>query len=109
MMTYKGYLAQITYNDENEFFHGEIVNTRDVITFQGKTVNELKKAFCDSIDDYLEFCEERDETPDRPFSGKFNLRVEPELHREIYIAALRNKKSINEWIKEAITHHLWEK
>jgi predicted HicB family RNase H-like nuclease len=108
MMTYKGYLAHIEYDDNAELFHGEVVNTRDVITFQGTAVKELKKAFVDSVEDYLAFCAERGEQPDRPFSGRFNLRLDPELHRELSIVAKKSGKSINEWVADAIRHHLHE-
>ena len=57
-MKYKGYDGSIAYDDEAEIFHGEVINTKDVITFQGKSVKELKKAFKESIDDYLAFCED---------------------------------------------------
>ena len=107
-MIYKNYVAHIEFDDEAEFFHGEVINTRDVITFQGSTVKELKKTFKDSIDDYLEFCKERNEEPDRPFSGKFNLRLDPDLHREISIIAKKHHMSLNEWVSEAIKHHLHE-
>ena len=63
--------------------HGEVLNLRDVITFQGETVKELKQAFHDSVDNYLEFCEQRDESPEKPYPGKFIVRVEPELHKLI--------------------------
>ena len=62
-MIYKNYVAHIEFDDEAKIFHGEVINTRDVITFQGSTVKELKKAFKDSVDDYLEFCKERNEEP----------------------------------------------
>lgn len=109
MMTYENYIAHVEFDDEAEIFHGEVINTRDVITFQGKSVKELKKAFIDSIEDYLQFCAERGEDPDKPFSGKFNLRLDPELHREAVIAAKEDGLSLNQWVAEAITHMLHEK
>ena len=66
-MTYNGYQAAIEYDDEAELFHGEVAGLRDVITFQGKSVAELKKAFRESIEDYLAFCRERGEDPEKPF------------------------------------------
>jgi predicted HicB family RNase H-like nuclease len=69
MMEYQGYSGRVGFDDEAEVFHGEVINTRDVITFQGQSVAELTKAFKDSIDDYLAFCKARGETPDKPFSG----------------------------------------
>ena len=108
MMEYKGYFGKAEFDDEADIFHGEVINTRDVITFQGKTVAEIKKAFRESVDDYLAFCKERNEEPEKPFSGKFNLRLDPELHRQVYIAAKQHKVSLNKWISEAIKHHIQE-
>lgn len=104
MMNYKGYIGHVEFDEEAEIFHGEVINTRDVITFQGETVRQLKRAFIDSIEDYLAFCEERNENPERPFSGKFNVRLDPALHREAFAAAKQAGVSLNKWIIEAIKH-----
>jgi predicted HicB family RNase H-like nuclease len=108
MLKYKGYLGHIEFDTDAEIFHGEVINTKDVITFQGKTARELKKAFEDSVEDYLEFCATRHEKPEKPFSGKLNLRLTPDIHREVYIAAAQESLSLNAWIinalKEAIHH-----
>ena len=66
-MDYKGYVAVVNYDDEAKIFSGEVINTRDVITFQGESVSELEKAFQDSVDDYLEFCESRGEKAAKVF------------------------------------------
>lgn len=108
MMTYKNYIAHVQFDDEAEIFHGEVINIRDIITFQGKTVKELKKAFIDSVEDYLEFCISRHEAPEKPFSGKFNLRLDPEEHRAAYVAAALSGKSLNAWVKETIQHAVRE-
>ena len=102
MFTYKGYIGKIDYDDEAGIFHGEVINTRDVITFQGKSVNELKKTLRESVEDYLEFCRKRGEEPDRPFSGRFVVRVPPEVHREAFLKAKSAGKSLNAWITEVI-------
>ena len=102
MMEYKGYLGKVEFDDEAGFFHGDVVNTRDVITFQGKTVAELRKAFRESIDDYLAFCADRGEEPNKPFSGQFVTRIKPEKHREIYVAAMLSGKSLNAWVAEQL-------
>jgi len=78
MMKYKGYTGHVEYDDEAKIFHGEVLGIKDVVTFQGTTVDEIEQAFKDSVDDYLAFCKERGEEPNRPFSGKFNLRIPPE-------------------------------
>jgi predicted HicB family RNase H-like nuclease len=104
MMEYKSYIGNIEYDDQAEIFHGEVINTRDVITFQGTSVAELRKAFKDSIDDYLAFCAERGEQPDKPFSGQFVTRISPDLHRNITAAATISGQSLNSWVSEQLEH-----
>ena len=102
MLNYKGYFGYLTYDDEAKIFHGEVINTRTVITFQGESVKEIEKAFHDSIDDYLDWCKERKKDPEKPFSGKFVLRVSPELHRKISFHAKEQHTSINTYIVETL-------
>ena len=103
MMQYKDYLSRIEFDDEANIFHGEVINIRDVITFQGKSVDELRKAFEDSVEDYLAFCAERGEEPDKPFSGRFTVRLSPEQHRKVILAAEKAGKGIETWVEEALT------
>ncbi|MBF0492166.1 MAG: type II toxin-antitoxin system HicB family antitoxin [Deltaproteobacteria bacterium] len=102
MMEYKGYTGKIEFDDEADIFHGEVLGIRDVVTFQGKSVNELKKAFHQSINDYLEFCQERGEEPDKPFTGKFVIRLTPEQHRKVYLASKIKGQSLNSWVSEVL-------
>lgn len=101
-MQYKGYIARVEYDDEAKLFHGQIMNLRDVITFQGRSVKELRKALRDSVDDYVEFCAARGEKPEKPFSGKVLLRLTPELHRAAMVAAAQRRRSLNAWATEVI-------
>jgi predicted HicB family RNase H-like nuclease len=80
MMKYKGYKGYVEFDADADTFHGEVLDIRDVITFQGRTVREPERAFKDSVDEFLSIREERREEPDEPFSGKFVLRLSPELH-----------------------------
>ena len=102
VLEYKGYTGRVEFDDEAMLFHGEVIGLRDVVTFQGTSVEELEEAFRDSVDDYLEFCAERGEEPDKQFSGRFVLRLPPQLHRDIYLRAQREGKSLNLWILEAL-------
>lgn len=104
MLKYKDYIAHVEFDEEAEIFHGEVLNLRDVITFQGESVKELKQALIDSVEDYLNFCKQRNEEPEKPFSGKFNVRLDPKLHREAYVAAKHAGMSLNNWIIQAIKH-----
>lgn len=102
MMEYKGYIGRVEFDDDAGVFHGEIINTRDVITFQGESVAGLKRAFRDSVDDYLAFCRERGEPPDKPFSGQFLTRIPPDLHRQVNTAAALSNQSLNAWVREQL-------
>lgn len=101
-MKYKGYEGSISFDEEAEIFHGEVINTKDVITFQGKSVKELKRAFKESINDYLEFCAKKGEKPEKPYSGNLVIRIDPELHKKLAIQAKKKKKSLNAFIEERL-------
>ena len=104
MMQHKGYIGRVEFDDEADIFHGEVIGLRDVITFQGRTVNEVKQAFRESVDDYLAFCAKRGEEPEKPFTGKFMVRLPPDLHRKVYVAAKQAGTSLNAWIAETLQH-----
>jgi len=70
MMEYKGYIGKVEIDDEAGIYHGEIINIRDVITFEGISVDEVHKTFQESVDDYLDFCAQRGESPEKPFSDQ---------------------------------------
>ena len=101
-MQYKGYTGKVEFDEEAGIFFGEVINTRDVITFQGECVKDLRQAFEESVEDYLAFCAERGEEPEKPFSGKLLLRMDPDLHRRITIEAKKNDISLNQWLTQLL-------
>ena len=102
MMTYKGFIGSVEYDDEAHVFSGEVINTRTVITFQGTTVDEIENAFHDSIDDYLEWCKEDGIEPEKPYSGKFNVRLTPLFHSQVAIAARKMNMSLNSFVEKSL-------
>ena len=98
MMEYRGYQATVEFDDQAGVFHGQVINTRDVITFQGKSVASLRSELKASVEDYLAFCAARGEEPEKPFSGRFVLRMAPELHRRIAGASALAGVSLNAWV-----------
>jgi predicted HicB family RNase H-like nuclease len=102
MLNYKGYLGEAFYDDEIEMFSGRVINAKAIGTFYGKTVEAIESEFRKTIDYYLDLCKRKNVEPERPFSGKFNLRLTPELHRRIYLASSEEGKSINTWIQEKL-------
>ncbi len=101
-MNYKGYTAKIEYSDVDQCLIGHIAGIRDVIGFHADNVAELRTAFEEAVDDYLAYCIERGREPHRPASGKISLRIPPEIHSAINIAAEVSGKSINQWIKDTL-------
>ncbi len=101
-MSYKGYLARIEYSDEDECFVGHIAGIRDVVGFHGESVDELRAAFEEAVDDYVETCERLNKKPQRPYSGKVMLRLEPSLHAKAAMYAEAQGKSLNAWAQEAL-------
>jgi len=104
MLKYKGYAGIVEYDAEGKIFTGEVMGLRDVITFQGRTPEELEDSFHQSVDLYLEMCARDRVSAQKPFSGRFNVRLNPELHRQLAIRAAQEKISSNEWV----THTLQE-
>ena len=102
MMEYKGYIGKVEIDEEAGILYGEVLNVRDVITFEGASVEEVQQAFQESVDDYLDFCARRGESPEKPFSGKFVLRLPAELHRKAYIQAKLKDKSLNSWVTDVL-------
>ena len=102
MMEYKGYMGKVEFDEDAGVLHGEVLGIRDVVTFQGESVQEIERAFRESVDDYLAFCTERGEEPDKPYSGKFMVRMDEGLHRQISQLAGRAGESLNTWVTERL-------
>ena len=101
-MKYKGYEAVIEYDEIDRLFFGRVINTKDIISFDGTTVDELQQSFEAVIDEYLEDCKKEGKEPDKAFSGQFNLRISPKLHRKISIEAKKRNISLNSFVEQAL-------
>lgn len=102
MMEYKGYRAAVTFDDDAGIFYGSVVDTRDVVTFMGDSVEKLRREFRISVDDYLEFCRERGREPDKPYSGEISFKVSSKVHRTADAAARSEGKTLEEWLAETL-------
>ena len=98
MMKYKGYVGIVEFDEKARIFHGDVIGLKDIITFQGTNVDELETAFQDSINDYLTWCKERNEKPEKTFSGNLHLRMTPQLHADLAQQAIKQGISLNEFI-----------
>lgn len=107
-MEHRGYSARIQFDGGDGIFHGRVLNIRDVVTFEGRSVGELKREFERSLAVYLTMCREDGIDPEKPFSGQFLVRVPPELHRDVARAALTTGQSVNAWVEAALERELRE-
>ena len=101
-MSYKGYSARIDYDDEDGIFVGRIAGISDGIGFHADTVDDLRLAFHEAVDDYIETCEKVGKEPQKAFSGKVMFRVDPDVHRKAALAAELQGKSLNQWAEEVL-------
>ncbi len=105
-MKYKGYTAQIEIDETAGILFGKVLDIKDVITFQGITVAELEQEFHNSVDEYLEWCTELGQEPDKPFSGNLPFRTTPQRHHQIFLAAKKAGKSINAWMDDVLAKEI---
>jgi predicted HicB family RNase H-like nuclease len=101
-MNYKGYVARVEFDSQDGCFFGRLAGIDDIITFHGESVAELRKAFEEAVDFYLESSAKHGLKPQKPHSGKIMLRVPPELHARAAMLAAAHGKSLNQWVAEAM-------
>lgn len=101
-MTHDGYIAEIGLDEATGLFSGIVLNTRATLHFAGRTVDELKAAFSDTIEDYRDWCRAEGKQLEKPYSGTLSLRIPPDLHRRVATKAALEGKSINTVIGEAL-------
>src|SRR6056297_499637 len=101
-MEYKGYYAKIEYSSEDDIFFGSIIGIDDSISFEGKSVTELKEAFQEAVDDYLNMCQKIGKEPQKYYKGSFNVRIAPEVHRKAILLARSKRISLNKFVEKAI-------
>jgi predicted HicB family RNase H-like nuclease len=106
MMEYKGYYARIEYSDEDECFFGTIAGIADVISFEGNSPVELKAAFADAVEDYLDTCKRYGKEPQKAYKGSFNVRINPELHKRAVLSAMSDHISLNQLVERAVADYV---
>ena len=103
-MSYKGYIGMVEYSEEDSCLFGRIAGIRDIISYEGESVTEIRQAFEEAVDDYLEHCAEIGKEPNKPYSGKFVLRLDPSLHARLAVKAHINGKSLNQYAADVLAN-----
>jgi predicted HicB family RNase H-like nuclease len=102
VLEYEGYRARVELDPDDECFVGRLAGINDVVGFHGSTIAELRSAFHEAVDDYIETCRKAGKPSERPYSGKVMFRISPEVHARAALAAQLQGKSLNQWAEEVL-------
>ena len=103
-MTYNGYAGTVEYSEDDNVLFGRLIGIDDIITYEGESIQDLRAAFTEAVDDYLAHCRSIGKEPDKPYSGKFTLRVQPEVHARLAMQAKSMGKSLNQYAADILAH-----
>ena len=106
VLVYKDFLGSVHFSADDEVFFGKIEGIEDLISFEGKSVKEIKKAFEEAVDDYIELCAQNEKDIERSYKGSFNVRMSPDLHRQVKRTAVKLGISLNQFIQKAVEDEL---
>ena len=106
ILEYKGYITKIEYSTEDKVLYGKIEGIKDLVNFESESVDKIEKEFHSAVDDYLQLCSDLGQEPDKVYSGTFNIRITPTLHRAIAYAAIKNGESLNSTVERAINAYV---
>ncbi len=106
ILEYKGYYSKIAYSAEDNILFGKIEGINDLVTFESESSEKIREEFYNAVDDYLEFCKSINQAPDKTYSGSFNIRISPSLHKQLAIDALKNQTTLNRTVETAIVEYL---
>ena len=102
ILQYKSYCGSVEVSFSDGCLNGEILHINDLVTYEAKTPVELEQSFHEAVDNYLNYCEKKGLSPNKPFSGTFNIRISPDLHKEAAIQATLKGQTLNDFIKKAV-------
>lgn len=106
MLSYKGYLGTVEFDEENNSFFGTVSGIRQLVTFEADNAADLRASFYAAIDDYLSFCQEENIEPDTPYAGHLSVEISPELHRAVVEYAQKRHMSLNETVSQALMSYV---
>ena len=106
LMQYKGYSAKVEYSDDDKCFFGVVLGLADSVSFEGQSIEELNSAFVEAVDDYLEMCQRIGKKPEKAYKGSFNVRINPQLHKQAAISAMSAHISLNQLVEKAVKSYV---
>lgn len=102
ILRYRGYYTKILYSAHDKTLHGKIEGINEVVEFECTSAESIEDEFHAAVDEYIYICKELGEAPEKAYSGMFNVRISPELHKRLSFYAFNNGKTLNKATEEAI-------
>lgn len=106
LLEYKGYCGTVEFSASDKVLYGKVVGINGLLSYEGDSINALKEDFESAVDDYLETCKEKGLEPEKAYRGKFNVRVSPEIHKNLVMYSASHGKTLNSTVEEAIRHYI---
>ncbi len=106
LLQYKDFIGSVHFSSDDAVFFGKIEGINDMVTFEGRTVDEIKKSFKEAVEDYLEICKQTGKKPFKSYKGSFNIRITPELHKKAVQKSISRGLSLNQFVQKAIEHEV---
>lgn len=106
VLEYKGYFTKIKFEQTDKVLYGKIEGIKDFVNFESESALEIENEFHNAVDDYISYCEQKGDSPDKVYKGKFNVRIAPELHKKAAMKALEEDKSLNQLVEDAIREYV---
>ena len=103
-MEYKGYVGSVEFSEEDCIFFGKVMGIRALLSYEGSTARELFADFHGAVDDYLAMCKAEEKEPEKAFKGSFNVRISPELHKQLVVRATAQQMSLNSYVEQALAN-----
>ena len=109
ILSYKDFIGTVHYSADDDVFYGKIEGINDLATFEGESVINLRHAFEEAVDDYIQICTEAGKDPLKSFKGSFNVRISLDLHKKAFRTAIEEGISLNQFVRSAIDHEVRER
>ena len=109
ILRYKDFIATVQFSEEDESFIGRVEGIDSVVSFEGQTVYELKQAFEEAVESYLDFCKRKGIVePQKSYTGFLNVHIHPDLHRRVAIKAKMMGTTLDAFINKVVETELHE-
>lgn len=102
MLEYKGFYGTVEFSENDNILFGKVIGINSLISYEGDSVKTLREDFEGAVDDYLEMCETNGVEPEKTYKGSFNVRISPELHKNLALFAASHGETLNSTVEEAI-------